>query len=155
ADLHAGLSFGIDLHPTRTIQITPPLFQPAADVTVKLPQGASTNVVQVVTVHAANDGTYTLSYNGTATSPIHFNAPPTGTNSGQAALVGIGVAANVTEEDRGVDRIYRIPFPPPATPSALLVAAPSQLEGTADNGILAAAGGTATAHFSAQLFNQG
>ncbi len=155
ASLNAGLTFGIDLFPSQTIQITPPVFGPTTGATVKLPEGATTNTVQIVTVHAANGGTFTLAYNNNPTSALNFNASNTDVQTALQAVSGI-TSVSVSEQNQGVDRIYTITFNNPSNPSSLLVAA-SALTGVADNGTLSAADGTATsatAHFSVQLFNK-
>jgi hypothetical protein len=154
ASLTAGLTFGIDLNPSQKLEITPPVAAPKTDVTVRLPDGAITNAVQIVTVHGANGGAFNLAYNSTATGPIAFNALQ---GAVQTALSGIGVTASVSVATSGVDRVYTITITNPANPTSLLVANPAGLVGTADNALLAAADGSAagaTANFSTELFNK-
>jgi Ca2+-binding RTX toxin-like protein len=159
ATLDAGLTFGIDLHPSENLQITPPVYSPSTDVTVTLPDNATANSVQIVTVHGANGGNFILAYNNNPSAAISFNAPPTGAGSVQAALQAVSgiTSVNVTEANSGVDRVYTVTFTNPSQPTALLVPNSAGLVGTADNALLAAADGTvgsANAHFSAELFNK-
>src|SRR5439155_25583246 len=126
--------------------------------TVKLPDRATNNTTQILRIHNANQGTFTLSLPGAGnpTGEIAFNAGKTAIHDALVAA-GTGITA-VTVSDpifSGNDRVFTLTFVTPSNPPALLVAGTANLKGTADNGILARADGTsADAHFHAEVFNK-
>jgi hypothetical protein len=156
AALKAGLTFGIDLDPSTSIEITPPVFDPDTDeMVVGAQKTEGSNKVQVVTVHNATFGTYQLIYDGPTagtgdvalTGDIQWDASAAAVDDALDALVGGDANVSVVKTTSGNDSIYTITFADAQTPEKVLAADISKLKGASD-GILSASG-----QFKFNLFN--
>ncbi|MDH4156934.1 MAG: hypothetical protein OEW00_06620, partial [candidate division Zixibacteria bacterium] len=153
ANLTAGLDFGIDLDANSTVDVTPPIFAPdtTAGVVVTLPQGATTNAVQILTVNNATFGNYTLTFGGEETANIAYNASG---NDVQTKLRNLSTTTDdtltVTKATDGNDSIYTITLKGAdvgsTDPANLIIPLPVDLKGASD-GVL-----SGVAHFKVDLF---
>ena len=152
AGLNAELTFGIDLSPSQTLELTPQVYAPAEGVTVTRPLGATDNHVQIITVRNATEGTYTLTFGAETTKAIDFDAADNiATDSIESVekhlqdLTGIDdVGVKLTTV--GNHRFYVVTFNTPSNPASLLTADSTSLLGPGDNGNL-----SGTADFDVKL----
>ena len=132
ASLVAGMTFGLDLNASQSIEVNPGVYSPAIDVRVALPAGATTNTTQILTVSNVNGGTYDLTH-GSSTITALYNESAANL---QTKLNGIsGVTSTVSLATFGNHRIYTINFSAPSAPQPL-VANPAALTGPSTNGRL-------------------
>ncbi|MDX1384599.1 MAG: hypothetical protein R3190_13185, partial [Thermoanaerobaculia bacterium] len=145
ATLDAGLTFVLDLDPSRAIQISPALPDTAADAVVERGAGAVDDRLQLLTVSNASGGSFSLSFGGSSSGALDVDAtdaePFPSAAALRSAIQGLGLSVDSVDRTLTLnDAVYEIRLA--SDPGGLLGVDPSGLEAAADNGILS--GPTAT-----------
>ncbi|MCG8607408.1 hypothetical protein MJD09_20805, partial [bacterium] len=152
AALDLELTFGIDLSPSTSIELTGPVFNPqnVADVLISQPDGSAENdfSTQIIRIDNATLGTFKLDFNGSQSGDLAYNISAGALETAIEGLAGITDVSIAPPDIELGDRVFTVTFNNPASPSVLLTADASNLKGAAD-GIL-----SNTANFNFNLINQ-